>query len=205
MLSLALGLHELRLDNSPHACGDHEDGFDVLLGQASDNLDLCWRYLITTNLSENLWTWAWITDICIALFLIPFLDLNSCNASTSWQAQIAALAGTKEAITLFSSAKYLQVPTEQTDFAPLFGGKQAEFSTATVSVDAGQPQVWFLPSKAINLNIKNILMYSVVGEIQIVSRVLTWIQGILILMTGWTRRYAWALSVFLGDKSRVLA
>ncbi|KAG0609403.1 hypothetical protein M758_8G181100 [Ceratodon purpureus] len=67
--------------------------------------------------------------------------LNNLTARiTEREAQVAAIAGTKEAITLFSSAKYLQVPTEQADFVPLFGGKQSEFPIATVSIDAGQHQ-----------------------------------------------------------------
>lgn len=78
------------------------------------------------------------------LFLIPFNNLNSSYASTSCQAQVAAIAGTKEAITLFSSAKYLQVPSEQADFVPVFGGKQSEFPLATISLDAGQHQVWLI-------------------------------------------------------------
>jgi WAS family protein 1 len=60
------------------------------------------------------------------------------------QAQVAAIAGTKEAITLFSSAKYLQAPTEQADFVPVFGGKQSKFPVATISLDAGQHQVWLI-------------------------------------------------------------
>ena len=91
-----------------------------------------------------------------SLFLIStcfFDNLKSINVFTSYQAQVAAIAGTKEAITLFSSAKYLQVPTEQADFVPLFGGKQSEFPIATVSIDAGQHQVW---RYWINLSIMNV-------------------------------------------------
>lgn len=67
--------------------------------------------------------------------------LNNLTARISdREAQIAAFAGTKEAITLFSSAKYLQVPTDQTDFVPVFGGKQSELPIATISLAACQHQ-----------------------------------------------------------------
>lgn len=58
-----------------------------------------------------------------------------------WQAQVASLSGTTEAITLYSSAKYPQIPPEQADFVPLFGGKETKLPIATLSLDAGQHQV----------------------------------------------------------------
>ena len=132
---------------------------------------LCWRVLqvgleqqkltaLTTRIQASqvraslivyqlLWNYIWL-ESCIGRHATYQSQLVH-----FWQAKVTALSGTKNATTLYSTAKYPHLSPDEIDFAPLFGGKvhghQTDHPVATLSLNIGQQQVWEFPPTLIRV------------------------------------------------------